>query len=413
MTMNIFDDKLTRKAGDSGPKLRWVWGGERGAAEGTLLLELRFPESRRRGVYHLHLVLDVSTSMREHDRFGAALQALRMAIGVLRDNDRFSLTLFSHEAASVVQGATARWCRANMGEVERRIRDSGLLFTPKTYLEGAVQRLLPVHPGTSGWSTRVVILTDGEIMDAGACAVLSADVSRNVEIRALGFGREYHPDRIREAFVQANLGPVQAAGSLGQMMSQVEHLAEAGERVIGNDARIRFMANYGLEKVVCARPSIRGLERDGSGGFVDHRPLLESGRKYIYLLDVAARAPNPAEGRLEISYRSTGDGRTVSFSSTFVLFPAWGSYPVDPVEVKSWRALTVTRAPEDVEVLIRELEAVRELILRQDNPDLEQKRRIETMLEWLRSERAGRTGEARRFVEDSMTKAIPEFGMHE
>jgi len=370
--MDVFDDRTEASDDGSGPELRWTWGGEEGVSKGTLLLELRFPKAGRPTVYHLHLLLDVSTSMREPERFGAALEAVRLAVAVLRETDRFSLTLFSHEAESVVLGATAAWCRDHLATIEERIRNSRLLFSPKTYLGGALHQLMAIEPKIRGWITRVVVLTDGEIMDAEACGRLSSRLPRGQEIRALGFGGEFRPERVRDALEHANLGPVQAVASVESLGEQVEHLATTGEWIIGKEAMLSFTARRGLHNVLCVRPSIRGLQHQQAGAFVDRRPLVETGRSYVYLVEIDGEDDNEQPGQLEVSYRSTKDGRKVTFLRDFSIGKPWLMADIDPHRVAFWYVRAGLARPEEREGLGHALRALHRA--EAARPDMDQAR---------------------------------------
>jgi len=296
------------------------------------------------------------------------------------------------------RGAPARWCREHLNELEERIRSSPLLFSPKTYLAGALARLRRPSRKTAGWLTRIVVLTDGEIMDSRDCGTLSATLPKGQEIRALGFGRGCNAGKIREAFRAADLGPVQQAASLDRFARQVEHLAVAGERLVGRDAKIAFSAERSLERVVCARPSVR---------------LLESDRTYVYLLQVACSGDDAVEGHLEISYRSTAGQDMISLPRPFVLCPAWEHCRVAPEEVSLWVSETRLLREDEIARLIGRIRTLLSLMDRDPSADEAARRRLHEMLGRLEDGRRRLDAEYLESVEREIVDPMTRFYVEE
>jgi hypothetical protein len=368
--------------------------GEKGV-DRVLAVELRFPAIEGRStVYHLHFVIDVSASMNDGRMMPLIHESLRRALRAMRRTDRISITLFAHDAVTIVRQQTVAACLAAYDAVRSRIDQHPLMFTAKTYLETALADAARWAARRPEWLHRVVVMTDGEIMDVEYCLrqVRELGVSR-AEYRGLGLGASFHGGALRDALSPAPAaGPIQRIEAVEDIPDRIVHLVDVGEVIVGSDLVMQIGANGGqrIGWAMRQQPGVRRLMPGDGSAFCDSIPILESARTYRYLLGLEVgdnstlRGADGREVVLEGQFAGAGETRGVeSFRIGIPLSDSERSSEVDRAAVGEWvDSVAPDLFGEDAEFVLRSLRA----LIANEGVDGEIGRRLVRLAEEIRQE---------------------------
>ncbi len=319
-----------------------LWGDGRGEADATVALTMTFSPVERRSIYHLHLIVDVSTSMNADDRFGLTLDAVKRTVRTMRPDDRLSITLFAHESAKIVDGQPAWKCSRDWVQIRDTIRNHSLIFTPKTYLATALDSAARLAAWNREWITRVIVLTDGEIMDLDDCGRCAEPMARcGAEFRGLGFGGMFNAGVLRRALASSQFGGVQRVWNFEDIPGAVEHLVKVGENVIGRQLEIHFETGgcFDLPHGAMGAPVGKALRRGSNRELWDEVPIIEAQRDYRYLLGVrGVEGQGDTLGNMVVwgSFSSESDNARQTFRFDLQVWPPGESGSYDPQRVLLW-----------------------------------------------------------------------------
>jgi hypothetical protein len=154
---------------------------------------------------HVCLLLDVSQSMEDEGKLGAAIAAARELIELVGPGARISLVAFDEEAHVLAQGLEASKREALLERLEG-LRTVGGGMTNITAGLAAALRLLEQDDPSQGRARAIVLLSDGEDNtckpDVIHAAVQAADA--NVQLFAVGMGRQYEADFLKALVTPSN-----------------------------------------------------------------------------------------------------------------------------------------------------------------------------------------------------------------
>ncbi len=262
----------------------------------------------------LVLVLDVSGSMNREGRYPLMKAALERMVGVIGDDDRLAVILFSSSSDTVLPlDATSAEVRGVVAAVE----SSHVKFGESTRLASALVRALEEFDSTKSDVNRVrrlYCLTDGEIHDLDQCAAMlwkARDVDFSFHI--YGFGHQFNVDQLNQLIAPFPHAVVKAMVDTQDVEWTFQHLAASAKKIVARDVLLDVAID---SPVICGdyylyRPTERYLGVARPGGTRIRLGPVESGRSYSQLFQTRLPEASPGTttrvGRWVLSY-DFGDG---------------------------------------------------------------------------------------------------------
>jgi hypothetical protein len=209
----------------------------------------------RRPRVELFLVLDVSGSMDEPDRYPLLRRALTTLLEQVEPDDRVGVAVFADGGDRVLSLTPGAIVRQSVGDVLARMDASPRKFGGATLLgcgldlaREALSAPADDAMGCGGGSSdrrraerraagvrRLIVLTDGEVHDADACAlVLPRLRSLGVEVAAYGFGARFDAASLRALLSDQLGGWVKPICRLEDIVATFGHVADVTSRLVAS-----------------------------------------------------------------------------------------------------------------------------------------------------------------------------------
>jgi hypothetical protein len=323
----------------------------------------------------LALVLDVSGSMDKPNRFPLLCDAVRRLVAGLRSQDWISITLFTDRSETVFPFMPVEQAAADPDQVIEVMRESGLLFGPRTNLAPGLRLALDgfgSRQSSQGRVRRMYVLTDGELHDMRDCedAILGLR-ARSVEVHVYGFGDEFNAVALKQLVSDQIGGAVKPILSEADITRTFAHVAAVNRRLIGTDAKLEvtFSPEVGCGDVWVFQPQGRYL-----GAIRDRRVEhliggIESGRWYSLLFEIRLPPSPAAIGIAEVSWNA-GNER-LSRRTELTATRTEGAATLVPDVRRAVDILRTLRAGNDSDAKLASYKARRELaILENRDPEL-------------------------------------------
>jgi serine/threonine protein kinase len=197
---------------------------------------------------HICLVLDISGSMKQDEKYEPLLRAVHHLVEALPEHHLLTIGLFSKQADLVCSLKPVAECENNIPDLIHAIDDSpAKFFGDKTCLAPALYLVLDrirllQRPGLVH---RICILTDGQIHDAGQCKPLFDQIrASGIEVFAYGFGADWEIEPLWSMLKDCRGGsfkPVAAASHVTtyDIVNTFKRFAQAGRNIIATNAVLR------------------------------------------------------------------------------------------------------------------------------------------------------------------------------
>lgn len=276
---------------------------------------------------HIGMVLDVSVSMNDPEKYPQLRNAVKYLIQELPEHYSLTVGLFSRREDIVVSLRPVGECQRDIGKVIESIDQSVAKFGDQTLLAPALsqvaERVQWLHRPNA--VHRICILTDGQIHDDQACALVFDQIRRlGAEVYAYGFGSDWNLEPLQSLVQPCRVGsfkPVAADGSGRINTYDITHtfgrFAQAGRSIIATDAQlaVSFLPNVVLGDVFRYLPTARRLGAkmyDSKRTFRVELGSLEEGIPYSHCFEERlqpTQEPVHPIGMIELSYIYQGQRR--------------------------------------------------------------------------------------------------------
>lgn len=276
---------------------------------------------------HIGMVLDVSVSMNDPEKYPQLRNAVKYLIQELPEHYSLTIGLFSRREDIVVSLRPVGECQRDVLKVIESIDQSVAKFGDQTLLAPAlsqvVERVQWLHRPNA--VHRICILTDGQIHDGQACVTVFDQIRRlGAEVYAYGFGSDWDLEPLQSLVQPCRVGsfkPVAADGSGRINTYDITHtfgrFARAGRNIIATDAQmaVSFLPNVVLGDVFRYLPTARHLGAkvyDGKRTFQVELGSLEKGIPYSHCFEERlqpTQEPVHPIGMIELSYIYQGQRR--------------------------------------------------------------------------------------------------------
>jgi Mg-chelatase subunit ChlD len=265
----------------------------------------------------LFLVLDVSGSMNQPDRYPLLRQAVRQLIRGLDARDRLAIAVFSTDAEMVQPPLSGAEAADHAADIIERMDQSHYLFGGSTQLAPGLRCVLAALQGqkpADGRVRRVYVLTDGELHDSDEVArVLTSFPQQRLEVHAYGFGTQFDAAALKRLLSDQRGGSVKPICNEQDVVQVFEHVASLAGRLATEEATLTVQIAPG---VVCGdawqfRPQERYLHKI-PGALVRDLGPLEVERIYSVLCEVrlpVAAGPRTLVGSARLAWREEGTPR--------------------------------------------------------------------------------------------------------
>ena len=276
---------------------------------------------------HIGMVLDVSVSMNDPEKYPQLLNAVKYLIQELPEHYSLTVGLFSRREDIVVSLRPVGECQRDVDKVIESIDQSVAKFSDQTLLAPAlsqvVERVQWLHRPNA--VHRICILTDGQIHDGRACAHVFDQIRRlGAEVYAYGFGSDWNLEPLQSLVQPCRVGsfkPVATDASRRinsyDITNTFGRFAQAGRYIIAADAQlaVSFLPNVVLGDVFRYQPTARYL---GTNGYDNKRTFrgelgsLEEGISYIHCFEERLQPTQESIhpiGMIELSYIFQGQRR--------------------------------------------------------------------------------------------------------
>lgn len=276
---------------------------------------------------HIGMVLDVSVSMNDPEKYPQLLNAVKYLIQELPEHYSLTVGLFSRREDIVVSLRPVGECQRDVDKVIESIDQSVAKFGDQTLLAPAlsqvVERVQWLHRPNA--VHRICILTDGQIHDGRACAHVFDQIRRlGAEVYAYGFGSDWNLEPLQSLVQPCRVGsfkPVATDASRRinsyDITNTFGRFAQAGRYIIAADAQlaVSFLPNVVLGDVFRYQPTARYL---GTNGYDNKRTFrgelgsLEEGISYIHCFEERLQPTQESIhpiGMIELSYIFQGQRR--------------------------------------------------------------------------------------------------------
>lgn len=196
-------------------------------------------------------VLNSSYYQQVKTKIQQACEAMHVAIRAMKDGDRVSIILFDDKVKTL--------CPSVLLNSESRINLHGLINTIKTYgntnlyagwLEAAQETAKYLSNDTLN---RIILLSDGQtnsgltITDS-ICDSVKKIFNTNISTSTFGIGEHFNEDLLSKMAESGN-GNFHYIDDDGKLVSMFEEEFEGISNLVGNNCRLSFVANEGVEIV--------------------------------------------------------------------------------------------------------------------------------------------------------------------
>lgn len=244
-------------------------------------------------VTHVCLVLDVSGSMNEQNKYPLLLKAIPYIIDSLSDADRLTIVLFSSESQTIWSRDIVT-SRQQKAEILRRIEESDVKFQNTFLAQGlrkAIEAVKRFNKVQSEAVTRVYVLTDGQVHDVDSCLPLNAELRHlGLEINSFGFGQDFDEYTMRQIMDGCPGGRVKWISNTQNIWKSFKHIGEVARNIIATNAdlELAFSPSVTLGDAFRFEPGTHWFNTmdDRIKSFTVHIGALESQRSYIYAFEV-------------------------------------------------------------------------------------------------------------------------------
>jgi len=273
---------------------------------------------------HIGLVLDVSGSMNDPEKYPHLRRAVEFLIRALPEHYLLTIGLFSHQDDIVLSIKSVDECQRTLAQVMQSIDGSPAKFGDQTLLAPVLIKVLErvriLH--RPNVIQRLCILTDGEIHDEQLCSSVFEQIRKlGAEVYAYGFGSDWKLEPLQALVQPCRVGafkPV-AADASGRVNSYditntFGRFAQAGRNIIAADAQlaVSFLPNVRLGDVFRYQPTARYL---GANVYDRQRTFrvdigsLEEAISYIHCFEERLQPTQESIhpiGMVELSYNYQG-----------------------------------------------------------------------------------------------------------
>ncbi|MBU1429434.1 VWA domain-containing protein, partial [Myxococcota bacterium] len=288
----------------------------------------------RVSVHHV-LILDLSGSMNEPDKYPRLLEAVAHYQAALDEADRLTLIPFSAYATTLTSGAV-------VGD----LRDAGadMISTLESWpgrfqmtrlapaLDQAVRAIDATRAAGFEGAARLLCMTDGMIDDPFECRFgLAGIFQREARVDLLGFGHGFAIDQAEALLDRHPLSKIRyvEAGE-GHISEYFAHLARTSQRIVLQGARLEVVIDEAVSclEVFAARPNERfiGDLSDEAAARVEI-PIgaMEARKAYLFLFHLRAWTSVEVAARLTLHATLRGAPFTLTSSLKIPLGEALGA----------------------------------------------------------------------------------------
>ena len=271
---------------------------------------------------HICLVLDISGSMDNPDKYPLLLQAIPCIIDTLSDNDWLSIILFSTRSELIWSNDIGS-SRGRKQEIIQRIDQSGVKFE-QTYLSQGLRLAIDEIKYFSQYRpdavNRLYILTDGQLHDNEVCYNLNSELRNlDLEINSYGFGQDFAEETMRQIIAGCPGGRVKCVYDQNELPKEFAYIGKVAGNLIATDAELelRLSPNVIPGDAFRFEPGTKWL------GAIDGRTRLfstqigglEKGRIYKYCFETRLKPSQKDREQIAtatLSYNFQGQPETVN-----------------------------------------------------------------------------------------------------
>jgi len=246
----------------------------------------------------IHLVLDVSGSMSQPNRYERVEQALRVLAENVHPADSVAISVFSDRAHTVLPPTPGEKFGRGIALTLQAIRNSPPFFGQATMLSvglapAIAAMRLAAHKRAA---RRIYVLTDGELHDSTACASLSREIaSLGADYQIFGFGPGFNAEQLFDLVKEVPGGAAKPLIDTAQVVETFTHIAGTSRRIaaLNLSLAIHFAEEVVTGDAFSFRPRARhlGRIRDRESRVVV--ASLELGRKYAFVYELRLPESEP------------------------------------------------------------------------------------------------------------------------
>jgi Mg-chelatase subunit ChlD len=320
------------------------------------------------------LVLDVSGSMDQPDRYPLLRQAVDRFLRTMAPEDHVGIVLFSAGAEVTLPPTTAAAARGRIPQILQGMDQSGFKFAGATRLApglSAALELLRSLPHAGIRVQRVYVLTDGELHDSGECReVLTGFRPRKVEVHSYGFGTEFDAAALKRLLSDQLGGSVKPICNTQDIIGTFAHIATVNQRLAASEAMltVEFDPRVACGDAWTFRPQERYLGAIKQRRLVREVGALESDRVYALLVEARLPAGDHARTAVARARLAWGSGESRGEHTVVIEAPRVAEAGPEacrgvPEVVRAYTLLDAMRQQTNPDAQLAALKARRELAL--------------------------------------------------
>lgn len=243
-------------------------------------------------IKHICLVLDVSGSMQQPDKYPYLLEAIPRVVDSLADQDRLTIVLFSTES-ELIWSMDVASSRLQANTLRRKIEQSSIKFNGTFLAPGlriALDQIQRFHQSVPQVIDRLYILTDGQLHDATECTLLNPELRRlEIEANSFGFGQDFAEATMRQIMEGCPGGRVKRIADTDTLLGEFYHIGEVARNIIATSAELEleFLQTTTPGDAFRYEPgkSLIGTADDRTKKFQVSLGPLEKERRYTYAFE--------------------------------------------------------------------------------------------------------------------------------
>jgi von Willebrand factor type A domain len=194
-------------------------------------------------IKHICLVLDVSGSMNQSDKYPYLLQAIPHVVNSLSESDRLTIVLFSSESELVWSKDIAS-SRLQINDIHRKIDLSHIKFNATSLAPGlriAIDQIKRFRSIVPAALTRMHILTDGQLHDTADCYLLNSELRQlEIEVNSFGFGNDFAEATMRQIMEGCSGGRVKWITNTDILIGEFRHIGEVAQNIVATNAELEL-----------------------------------------------------------------------------------------------------------------------------------------------------------------------------
>ncbi len=271
---------------------------------------------------HLLLLLDISGSMNQRDKYPLLRRALELMLHNLEEGLLLTVVLFSSRAEVLCEAISAQKARSCAHALLQRMDSSPIRFQGTcihdalVYAIAAARRVLKVRPEVL---PRLYMLTDGEIADVEHAHTHTATLQAlEIEVGSYGFGAHFSLEGVRRIMGDCMGGAVKHISDTKVAEEVFSRMVEVTSQIVASHGRLEltFAPDAIVGDFFAHRPRRRFWSQDTMMHTIFPVGNLEAQREYEWAFE--ARLPDEAPlgyklAKVTLHYRFGGRAQQQSW----------------------------------------------------------------------------------------------------